>query len=179
MRGAAHGWEKEWRSKFESVGYVMGKSAPTIMANESEQIRCVVHGDDFTFIGPEAGLKKIAAKMKEWCEIKMRGIVGPEPGDLKKIDILNRTVEWDVDRGIIYRADKKHAEIVIKEMGLEMNSKGVDVPGSKDKLDEFDDEELRGAEVKMFRAIAARANYLAMDRPDLQFATKEVCRSMW
>ena len=27
-----------------------------------------------------------------------------------------------------------------------------------------------------FRAMAARANYLALDRPDISFATKELCR---
>jgi hypothetical protein len=36
MRGAARSWEKQWRSKFESVGYIMGKSAPTIMGNHSK-----------------------------------------------------------------------------------------------------------------------------------------------
>ena len=30
----------------------------------------------------------------------------------------------------------------------------------------------------MFRAIAARANYLPADRPDIQYAVKEVCRRM-
>ena len=29
-----------------------------------------------------------------------------------------------------------------------------------------------------FRTLAARANYLALDRPDIQFATKELCRGM-
>ena len=30
----------------------------------------------------------------------------------------------------------------------------------------------------MFRQLAARANYMAMDRADIQFAVKEICRSM-
>ena len=29
-----------------------------------------------------------------------------------------------------------------------------------------------------YRALAARLNYLALDRPDLQFATKEIARHM-
>ena len=33
-------------------------------------------------------------------------------------------------------------------------------------------------EAKVFRALAARANYLAADRLDIQFAAKEVCRDM-
>ena len=32
--------------------------------------------------------------------------------------------------------------------------------------------------VHEFRALAARANYLSMDRPDLGFAAKECCRKM-
>ena len=30
--------------------------------------------------------------------------------------------------------------------------------------------------MRPFRAIAARANYLAMDRPDIQYSAKEICR---
>ena len=30
----------------------------------------------------------------------------------------------------------------------------------------------------MFRRIAARANYLAADRPDIMYSVKEICRSM-
>jgi hypothetical protein len=37
---------------------------------------------------------------------------------------------------------------------------------------------LEGGEVTKFRGLAARASYLAMDRIDLMYATKEVCREM-
>ena len=40
------------------------------------------------------------------------------------------------------------------------------------------DEELGSAEGKEYRALAARANYLALDRPDIQYAAKEICREM-
>ena len=29
-----------------------------------------------------------------------------------------------------------------------------------------------------FRGLAARASYLSLDRPDIQFATKEICREL-
>ena len=32
--------------------------------------------------------------------------------------------------------------------------------------------------VTKYRALTARCNYLSMDRPDLQYAVKEVCREM-
>ena len=37
---------------------------------------------------------------------------------------------------------------------------------------------LSAAEVTLYRATAARANYLALDRPDLAYAAKELCRHM-
>ena len=39
-------------------------------------------------------------------------------------------------------------------------------------------EELQGKEATRFRAVAARANYLQADRPDIQYAVKEICRRM-
>ena len=38
--------------------------------------------------------------------------------------------------------------------------------------------ELVGAEATRFRAVAARANYLAADRPDIQYSAKEICTRM-
>ena len=43
---------------------------------------------------------------------------------------------------------------------------------------EADEEELPPDLAHLFRAGAARANYLAMDRPDLSWAAKELCRRM-
>ena len=128
--------------------------------------------------GPASWLKEIATTIRPWYDIKMRGIVGPGSGEMKKIGILNGAAEWEVDRGIVYGADKKHAETVAKDIRLGLDSKGVDVPGSKDNLDEVDGEELASFDVKMFTSIAARESYLAMERPDLQFLTKEIRRPM-
>ena len=40
------------------------------------------------------------------------------------------------------------------------------------------DGELTPVEASKFRALAARANFLASDRPDIAFAVKELCRAM-
>ena len=44
--------------------------------------------------------------------------------------------------------------------------------------DEGDDCPLDAAETGLFRATAARTNYLALDRPEVAFAAKELCRRM-
>ena len=43
---------------------------------------------------------------------------------------------------------------------------------------EAETETLMGAEATRFRAVAARANYLPGDKPDIQYAVKEICRRM-
>ena len=59
-------------------------------------------------------------------------------------------------------------------------AKGVSSPGEEEKR--WEEEEnlqlLEGSEAKHYRELAARANYLAQDRVDIQFATKEICRGM-
>ena len=48
--------------------------------------------------------------------------MGPGKEDEKSIRILNRIVEWS-ESGIIYEADQRHAEIIIKQMGLVKESR--------------------------------------------------------
>ena len=59
-------------------------------------------------------------------------------------------------------------------------SGGVKAPGEDEKNWEMseNDHSVDPKEETHFRALAARANYLALDRMDLQYATKEVCRGM-
>ena len=66
--------------------------------------------------------------------------------------------------------------MIIEELGLE-NANGSDVTGSKVDINETD-AELDHEEAYRYRSIAARLNFLAADRVDIQFANKEICRRM-
>ncbi len=148
------------------------------MHHKEKELACVVHVDDFTFVGPSESLKWIEMKMKSWYGINLRGVTGPEVGNMKKIDILNRTVEWGQD-AIECKADAKHAAVLIKELGLSKSSNGLQCSGIKEEdVEEDGSEELDEKAKKRFRGLAATANYLAADRVDIQFASKEVCRRM-
>ncbi len=70
-------------------------------------------------------------------------------------------------------------EILVKEMGL-AESNTVATPGAKTREGKSDqaDQQLDKPEGRRYRAYAARANYLAQDRPDIAFAVKEACRDM-
>ena len=69
----------------------------------------------------------------------------------------------------------------MEAMGIHAGSQATVAPGakaSKSRHEESDEEKLDEAESTVYRAIAARANYLSLDRPDIQFSAKEACRRM-
>ena len=82
--------------------------------------------------------------------------------------MLNRRIQWTA-RGIDYEADARHRQVIIKELGLE-DCKPVTTPyGPQEQGCLQDQGELpSGTEATRFRAIVARLNYLAADRPDIQ-----------
>ena len=88
---------------------------------------------------------------------------------------MNRIVEWGQDE-IRYEADQRHAEIIIKQLGMSGESKTAVTPGIKESEQEGDDEELSQEEATKYRALTARANFLAPDRSDIGYATKELTR---
>jgi hypothetical protein len=181
MRPAASAWEKDYSERLQAVGFARGKSAPTVFFNPTTLVRAVVHGDDFTFLGYEEDLRDLEEEMRTWYELKVRGILGGEAGDDIEIIILNRTVRW-VGDVIEYEADMKHAKVICEEMGLDASSRGLTtatVKETREEVEEWMAEELLGkSEATRFRGLAARSNYLAQDRMDLQYAAKELCREM-
>jgi hypothetical protein len=82
-----------------------------------------------------------------------------------------------VGNELVYEADPKHAQILCDELGLGLSSKGTNCPSQKHDFEEYH-EKLNKDEATKFRALAARASYLSLDRPDIMFAFKEVCREM-
>ena len=90
-----------------------------------------VHGDDFTSCGTERELKWVEASTKAEFELTTR-YLGPDVDKHEQeLRILNRVIGWG-DSNITYEADQRHAEIIIRGMGLE-NAKAVTTPGSREE----------------------------------------------
>eukprot|EP00973_Karenia_brevis_P008760 1184039-Karenia_brevis.AAC.1 len=91
--------------------------------------------------------------------------------------VLNRLIRW-TDAGIEYEADARHARLLVEEAGME-SAKPVGTPGTVEKIleaeTELDDMSIESA--RRFRSSAARANYLSVDCPDIQFAVKEIANA--
>ena len=139
----------------------------------------MVHGDDFTFTGKRRYLFEIKRKLEESYELKMRAMLGVETEDDKEIALLDRTLIW-TNRSITFEADPKHVREILSYQKCDSTSKGLHVPIVKETKEELAEGEvgLEPRVVAEFRGLAARASYLSLDRPGIQFATKEICRGM-
>lgn len=94
-----------------------------------------------------------------------------------ELKILSRVLRWR-NNGIEYEPDARHVQTIIKDLKLE-KSKPVVTPGIQEsEVEEVEDSREEWQTDTMYRAIAARLNYLALDRPDLQFASKSASQHM-
>ena len=50
-RDAARNWEEEYSTYLQSIGFLRGISSPSVFYHPTREIRVVVHGGDFTFLG--------------------------------------------------------------------------------------------------------------------------------
>ena len=55
-RDAAHNWETENCEFMSSCGFARGNAHPCVFHHEERDVQVVVHGDDFTCLGHDAGL---------------------------------------------------------------------------------------------------------------------------
>jgi hypothetical protein len=178
MRPAAKAWEEDYSEKLRGAGFVQGVAAPTVFHHPRWGVKIVVHGDDFTITGKQKYLNMFRDMMGQWYLMTVKGTLGPGAHDSKELVILNRRLRVDANF-LIYEPDAKHARILCEELGLVEGSKGADSPTVKLDTKKVEEDELLGkGEATRFRALAARASYLSLDRPDIQYSSKEVCREM-
>ena len=190
MRRAANRWEEHYAKKLRDAGFTQGVASPVVFYNPETKVRCVVHGDDFTFSGKHRELELIKKWIEGWCEIKFRGIMGLGAGDVRERELLGRILRR-TENGLELEADPKHRRILMQKCGLEEASNPAEAPmvpveereveRAELETEGKDDDgggELAPREASWYRAMVARANYLAQDRMDLQYSTKELSRRM-
>ena len=89
----------------------------------------MVHGDDFVAVGDEQSTRKLQLSLENAYKVKCE-VLGGDSGDKKEIRVLNRIIRR-VDAGFTLEADPRHAELVIRDLGL-IGARASKLPGSKE-----------------------------------------------
>ena len=178
-RPAAHAWEDHYAMELVDAGFTRGCGSGVVFYHEGRDLSCLVHGDDFIFVGDDGDLDWIQKLIKKWFEVKVRGRLGEDANDQKEMEILGRTITW-TSKGLRMQADKKHRKRVLDYFGFNGGSRSLTANGEKEKADDDTEGEveLERGEAKEFRGMAALLNYYAQDCPDVQFPAKEISRDM-
>ena len=102
----------------------------------------MVHGDDFVAVGSGAGLKKTREALENKYCLKAQTL-GSRAGCDQEIRVLNKIIRY-TPSGIELEADPRHAERVIRDLGLE-EAKASRVPGAKEHISDKDNYEVEDA----------------------------------
>jgi len=175
-RDAASSWEACYSEMMAKAGFTQGVFTPCVFRKGDTVV--TVHGDDFTITGPDAGVLEIKKHICNTFGTKVQEI---SPGKVgQELIVLNRRIVVTSD-GYKYEPDGKHTLKILRELGLDGGDcKGSLLTGAKAAVEdeELADRKLSEERSRWYRSIAATLNYMALDRPDIGFAVKEICRSM-
>ena len=186
-RDAGQGFEFKVRECFVKYDFDPGSFSTCVYRHKVKLLMYLVHGDDYVGLGTRSDLQWYHNQLQQHLIVKDRGTLGPGPKDVRQIRILNRVVSYVEPKGrepemILYEADERHVELLLKAYGLKDGSKSKAIPW--DKTDHQSRHPLMGKEmsddeeVRAFRSNCMRHLFLALDRPDIQYIAKEVSRAM-
>ena len=175
-RDAALNWEREYCKTLAELGLDRGKSSGNLFKNMEQKTSLTVHGDDLVAVGPVKVLQGIAAGMESKYPVKV-SIMSDMPGHVRELRVLGRRIRWTTE-GVVYEHDERHVQRILEQLELGQATP-VRTPAVKqEQVHPEEDTPLRPGDATAYRALAARMNYLAVDRPDVAFATKEICKCM-
>ena len=155
-------------------GFVQGKAKAYLFYNPKTDTAVMVHGDDFVAVGKSAGLKKTREALENKYRLKVQ-ILGGSKGCTQEIRVLNKVIRYTAS-GIEMEADPRHAEIVIRDLGLE-RGKASRVPGAKEPSSDkgrYEDEGTVEHRRRMELYNKVIAKYMASTGPLLEEEQREV-----
>ena len=127
-RDAAMNWANEYAETLRAAGFVQGKTSPCLFYHAGKDVAIMVHGDDFVAVGDPAHLAETEKALRDKYKIKTE-LLGSAKEDMKEVRILNKVVRL-TDGGIELEADPRHAELIVRELGLDQ-CRPSKVPGVK------------------------------------------------
>ena len=176
-RDAPQLWAEEVHRFMTSIGFRASALQPAVYSHVDRGLFVVVHVDDFLVSGTQEHLDWFAAHLSAVFDFT-KTVLGNKPGDKHQAKYLNRLLRWGTDNKVEYEGDPRHAQLLLKEWGME-HCRPSQVPITKKLMEELGSGgDLPEHEARGVRRAIARLNYMSQDRPDISFAARELSKYM-
>ena len=101
-RDAAQNRGQSYVTFMVDVGFFKGITSQCCFYHNETNIKCVVHGDDFSLLGSRKELARLIQRKNQGeVPVKFRGRLGPGDSDDKEFRILNGIITW-IEKCILY-----------------------------------------------------------------------------
>lgn len=165
----------EWAAgKVMKAGCQRSKLAPWLFHHPTLDISLELHMDDIYGCGPPKAVKKFLEELHKEIEMKSEiHMPGGEPYyHLKRKRIYGR------DGSLFIQSDAKHLNSIKKLLHLQ-GAKGAVTPAVAGGSNyAHGEEKLKDEDCKKFKTAVGTLMYVAPDRPDCQFAIRELTKSL-
>ncbi len=181
-RDAPLAWLTVVKSVMKDMGFSECKVTNGVFTHPERNIRVVVHVDDFLLSGEQHQLSWFQDQMAKKYELKVQ-TAGWSQGDNHELQFLGRVIRL-TQTGIELEGDDKHVELMTKEWDMDYcNPVATPYVKPATGVGSFTDpaseaKDMSNADATCYRRAAARINYVALDRPDLSFASRIASSSM-
>ena len=148
------------------------RDAPSNWAGtkSGSEICCALStGDDFMIHGQYEHLVWLRDSLSREWTVEIRGVLARPDAKIQQLSVLSRLVSWTAS-GIMFEADPRHVDLVLKESGL-CNGSAVTSPLVKAKPTD----DWNRAEAARYRSLAMRIGHLSCDQ---QRATRELAKGL-
>ena len=165
----------------KTIGFFAVQVASQVFYHPGWLVLAVVHGDDFAAAGTPKSLDKLDEAMDQFFTLKKLPRVGPPSlGGVAAGRYTKRWITCD-EKGFGWSADQQHIDKVIdwccggkpttvRKIGPGSKSIGKSVKEAANELDAEDR--------ARYRTMVPTAHYVAADRPDIQYTTGVLMRSL-
>lgn len=168
-------WQTVVKSDMKEMGVDECKVTNGVFTHRERDLITVAHVDDFLLSGEIHDILWFRDRLLETYELKVQ-IAGWDRDDDKELNFLGRVIRTPTT-GMELEGDDKHVDLLEEEWGM-ANCNPVATPYVKPTVSVhravggYEARAMSLADAIVYRQAAARINYVALDRPDLSFASR-------
>ena len=167
-------WQDVVRELMKDLGFEACRTMPSVYYHKEMDVCVVAHVDDFLACGTKASLNELKGQLKDRFDCSGE-VLGSEDDEVREVTFLGRKIAH-TSEGLEWRGDSRQVEAFLKKANLS-EAAGVDTPGVRHDMNEGS-APMVGEEATRHRSLVALANFVAQDRPDIGFATKDLSQTM-